>query len=218
MYRYADYEVLSVTVEEAADGILTGKFTYAAKPERIAPIIHTDDMIIQSGDYKGWYQFEVPVALELRQDSQWHEIAPREYDYAYKTAPQPPAAPDAEAAAYLASLPEKLAALQTSSEAADLAALAETFVNTYRAAALAGSTDFDWTVLLTESALEKAEVKAILNSVNTAVKFTITPLQAQMIQISEDTAYVYHYETLVFFVKKEGKWLIDSVIKPYLGT
>lgn len=218
MYRYADYEVLSVTVEEAADGILTGKFSYAAKPERIAPIIHTDDMIIQSGDYKGWYQFEVPVALELRQDSQWHEIAPREYDYAYKTAPQLPAAPDAEAAAYLASLPEKLAALQTSSEAADLAALAETFVNTYRAAALAGSTDFDWTVLLTESALEKAEVKAILNSVNTAVKFTITPLQAQMIQISEDTAYVYHYETQVFFVKKEGKWLIDSVIKPYLGT
>lgn len=218
MYRYTDYAVLSVTVEETADTALTGKFTYVAKPERIAPAIHTDEMIVQSGDYKGWYQFEVSVALELRQDGQWHEITPLEYNYAYKTSLQAPAAPDAEAAAYLAALPETLAALQTSSEAADLEALAEVFVNTYRAAALAGSTDFDWTVLLTESALEKAEVKAILNSVNTAVKFTATPFKAQMIQIAEDTAYVYHYETQVFFVKEDGKWLIDSVIMPFLGT
>lgn len=217
MYRYTDYEVLSVTVEEAADTALTGTFTYVAKPERVSMLL-ADDMIVQSGDYKGWYQFEVPVALELRQDGQWHEIAPREYNYAYETSLQAPAAPDAEAAAYLAALPEKLAALQTSSEPADLEALAEVFVNTYRAVALAGSTDFDWTVLLTESALEKAEVKAILNSVNTSVKFTVTPFQAHMIQIAEDTAYVYHYETQVFFVKEDGKWLIDSVIMPYLGT
>ena len=217
MYRYTDYAVLSATVEEESDTALVGTFTYVAKPERFSMIL-TDDMLVQDGDYKGWYQFEVPVALELRQDGLWHEITSNEYHSVYTNdIPAPPAAtPDADAAAYLAALPETLSALQTSSEKEDLEALAQAFLDTLRAVAKTGAADFDWTVLLTPTALEKAEIKVIINGANANPASVRQQFQGQMLWTDDSTACLYHYEMQVFFLQQDGKWFIDAIIMPFL--
>lgn len=216
MYRYTDYAVLSATVEEESNAALVGTITYAAKPERFSMLL-TDDMLVQDGDYKGWYQFEVPVALELRQDGLWHEITSNEYHSVYTNdIPAPPAAtPDTDAAAYLAALPETLSALQTSSEKEDLEALAQAFLDTLRAVAKTGAADFDWTVLLTPTALEKAEVKVIINGANANPASVRQQFQGQMLWTDDSTACLYHYEMQVFFLQQDGKWFIDSVIMPF---
>jgi len=223
IYRFTDYEVLEVSLEDAKDSALLGKITYAAKPERFSPFVMGIPM--EDEAYAGWSRFEETVALERGQDGNWYEIPANEYRVLYHNeyAPYDPAAVtvDEDAVKYLAELPAQLEIQQAAGDEAVLLELAKTFLNTTGAVTRAAATDFDWTLLCTQEALERVGMQAMLKYYvqrENASGYAAGELPADVVCMDAETALVAHYQVQISFVKIDGKWMIRDVAMPFVGT
>ena len=223
IYRFTDYEVLEASLVDAKGSALLGKITYAAKAERFSPFVM--GMPMEDEAHAGWSRFEETVALEQGQDGNWYEIPANEYAVLYlnEYAPYDPAAVtvDENAVKYLADLPDLLETQQAAGNEAELLELAKTFLNTTGAVTGAAAADFDWTLLCTQEALERVGMQAMLRYYvqrENASGYAAGELPADVVCMDAETALVAHYQIQIAFVKVDGKWLINNVTLPFVGT
>ena len=221
IWHIEDYDCRSVSLTEKKGKVLHGKIVFAVKPSR-----KDMEMIPELGAFykkeDGWQVYEKDVYIEHQSDGKWYELAEADYNRAYAEGftPFDPAKTEAKETAkdFLKALPEKLEALQSAKNEAELVKLAELFLQTTTAVPFSGRIDFDWNQFMTEGAQQNTGIRALLRTyVNREGAagyfngFLGGILRPHTVIMEKETARVATEGLQIWFLKYGGKWLICDV-------
>lgn len=218
-YGFADYQVLAWEVNETAPDWIEGSISYAVRYENpqlaAGLIIDGGTEHPGTGAYEGWYIVERRVILEKHGDGIWCEVDNNDFLAATSEAGgemQSTLEEVADAEEFLLSLDQEVQNLGT--DVSELPKLAELFLRTARAVSITDRTDFDWTWMCTEDAMSYLGMRSLMKRPTVFYG----GFEPEFIYVEGDTAFVYHYEAVIYFRQIDGKWKVEDIVRPFVGT
>ena len=222
--RYKRYIPIEWTVTDQRENAFRATVTYAVEFEIQSPYAQGQGME-GTGEYAGCRILTEQLAFEKGNGDIWYVIGDRDYHTARTEYTREAETDDPVGQWYLETVPQRIRWAMEATGEEQIYRLAQIFLTSTTAASMSSRTQFDWTLLCTEEAINSIGIQSLMNQMVRpgaggmcgGIIFGYVPIEG--VVVHEDWAVSFHYEIRIFYEKdSQGNWKVCAVERPFAGT